>query len=169
MDNDFSNKNILFVIGVSGTGKSTIAKLLAEELNLPFFDGDDFHSEANIKKMSNKIPLTDEDRYEWLVTLNKLAVNNQETGAIIVCSALKESYRKLLENKIEEKVVWVSLESSFELLLERLEKRKGHFMPAELLRSQLDTFEPPTNAIKISIEPSPQEIVDQILREYETK
>lgn len=162
------NKNILFVIGVSGTGKSTIAKLLAEELNLPFFDGDDFHSEANIEKMSNKIPLTDEDRYEWLVTLNKLAVNNQETGAVIVCSALKESYRNILANKIEEKVVWISLESSFELLLERLQKRKGHFMPAELLRSQLDTFEPPTKAIKISIVPSPQEIVDQILREYKT-
>lgn len=162
------NKNILFVIGVSGTGKSTIAKLLAEELNLPFFDGDDFHSEANIEKMSNKIPLTDEDRYEWLVTLNKLAVNNQETGAVIVCSALKESYRNILANKIEEKVVWISLESSFELLLERLQKRKGHFMPAELLRSQLDTFEPPTNAIKISIVPSPKEIVDQILREYKT-
>ncbi|MEQ8419843.1 MAG: gluconokinase [Arenibacter algicola] len=162
------NKNILFVIGVSGTGKSTIAKLLAEELNLPFFDGDDFHSEANIEKMSNKIPLTDEDRYEWLVTLNKLAVNNQETGAVIVCSALKESYRNILANKIEKKVVWISLESSFELLLERLQKRKGHFMPAELLRSQLDTFEPPTNAIKISIVPSPQEIVDQILREYKT-
>ena len=161
-----SDKNILFVIGVSGTGKSTIAQLLAEKLNLPFFDGDDFHSEANIKKMSNKIPLTDEDRHEWLVSLNKLAVDNQETGAVIVCSALKESYRKLLKNKIEEKVVWISLESSFELLLERLQKRKGHFMPAELLRSQLDTFEPPTNAIKISIEPSPQEIVDQILREY---
>lgn len=162
------NKNILFVIGVSGTGKSTIAKLLAEELNLPFFDGDDFHSEANIEKMSNKIPLTDEDRYEWLVTLNKLAVNNQETGAVIVCSALKESYRNILANKIEEKVVWISLESSFELLLERLQKRKGHFMPAELLRSQLDTFEPPNYAIKISIVPSPQEIVDQILREYKT-
>jgi gluconokinase len=162
-----SNKNILFVIGVSGTGKSTIGQLLAAKLKLPFFDGDDYHSETNIEKMSNKIPLTDEDRYEWLVTLNKLAVNNQETGAVIVCSALKESYRKILEHKVEEKVVWISLESTFELLLERLQKRKGHFMPAELLRSQLDTFEPPVKALKISIEPSPQEIVDIILREYQ--
>ena len=162
-----SKKNILFVIGVSGTGKSTIGRLLATKLKLPFFDGDDYHSEANIKKMSNKIPLTDEDRYEWLVTLNGMAVNNQETGAVIVCSALKESYRKILEHKVEEKVVWISLESTFELLLERLQKRKGHFMPAELLRSQLDTFEPPAKALKISIEPSPQEIVDLILREYQ--
>ncbi len=159
-------KNILFVIGVSGTGKSTIGQLLAEKLDLPFFDGDDFHTEANIEKMSNKIPLTDEDRYEWLITLNRLAVSNQETGSVIVCSALKESYRKLLANRIEEKVVWISLESSFVLLLDRLQKRKGHFMPAELLRSQLDTFEPPTRAIKIPIEPSPQEIVDHILKEY---
>lgn len=160
------NKNILFVMGVSGTGKSTIGQLLAEELKLPFFDGDDYHSAANIEKMSNKIPLTDEDRYEWLVSLNSMAVTNQETGAVIVCSALRESYRKLLAKNVEEKVVWISLESSFELLLERLQKRKGHFMPAALLRSQLDTFEPPSRAIKISIEPSPQEIVDQILREY---
>ena len=161
------NKNILFVIGVSGTGKSTIGQLLAAKLKLPFFDGDDYHSEANIEKMSNKIPLTDGDRYEWLVTLNKLAVDNQDSGAVIVCSALKESYRKILDNKIEDKVVWISLESSFDLLLERLQKRKGHFMPAELLRSQLDTFEPPAKAIKISIEPCPQEIVDLILREYQ--
>ena len=162
-----NKKNILFVIGVSGTGKSTIGQMLAERFNLAFFDGDDFHSESNIEKMSNKIPLTDEDRYEWLVTLNKLAVNNQESGAVIACSALKKSYRELLENKLEEKVVWISLESTFELLLDRLQKRKGHFMPAELLRSQLDTFEPPTKAIKIFIEPSPQEIVEIILREYQ--
>ncbi|MCM4172946.1 gluconokinase [Arenibacter sp. TNZ] len=159
-------KDILFVIGVSGTGKSTVGKLLAEKLNLAFFDGDDFHSESNVQKMANKNPLTDEDRYDWLLTLNKLAVNNKETGAVIVCSALKESYRKLLESKIEDKVIWISLEGSFELLLDRLQKRKGHFMPADLLRSQLDTFEAPTRAIKITIEPSPQEIVDTILKEY---
>lgn len=159
-------KDILFVIGVSGTGKSTIGKLLSEKLNLAFFDGDDFHSESNVQKMANKNPLTDEDRYDWLLTLNKLAVNNKETGAVIVCSALKESYRKLLESKIEDKVIWISLEGSFELLLDRLQKRKGHFMPADLLRSQLDTFEAPSRAIKITIEPSPQEIVDTILKEY---
>jgi gluconokinase len=162
-----SNKNILFVIGVSGTGKSTIGQLLAEKLNLAFFDGDDFHSESNIEKMANKNPLTDEDRYDWLQTLNQLAINNKETGAVFVCSALKESYRKLLKNQIENKVVWISLEGSFELLLDRLQKRKGHFMPADLLRSQLDTFEAPANAIKISIEPSPREIVDIILQEYQ--
>ena len=160
-------KNILFIIGVSGTGKSTIGQLLAERLNLTFFDGDDFHSESNIKKMANKNPLTDEDRYDWLLTLNQLAINNQETGAIIVCSALKESYRKLLANSIEDKVEWISLEGSFDLLLDRLQKRKGHFMPADLLHSQLDTFEAPYEAMRISIVPSPQEIVDKIIQEYQ--
>ncbi|MBC8769471.1 gluconokinase [Arenibacter sp. BSSL-BM3] len=159
-------KNILFVIGVSGTGKSTIGKLLAEKLNLAFYDGDDFHSASNIEKMANKNPLTDEDRHDWLLTLNQLAIDNKEKGAVIVCSALKESYRKLLQSKIEDKVIWISLEGSFELLLDRLQKRKDHFMPADLLRSQLDTFEPPSRAIKISIEPSPEEIIDIILREY---
>jgi len=164
-----TKKNILFVIGVSGTGKSTIGKMLAEELHLPFFEGDKYHSEANIKKMAGGHPLNDGDRSEWLITLNKLALEHKETGAIIACSALKESYRKLLEGNIEQHVIWISLEGSYGLILERLQNRKGHFMPASLLQSQWDTFEPPKNAMKISIEPSPREIVLQILKQLTQK
>lgn len=158
-------KNILFIIGVSGTGKSTIGKLLANELNLPFYEGDKYHSEANIKKMAGGHPLNDGDRREWLIVLNQLAIDHRDTGAVIACSALKQSYRELLERNIGSHVLWISLEGSYDLILERLQNRKGHFMPASLLQSQWDTFEPPKNAMKVSIEPSPGEIVDKIVQE----
>lgn len=157
------NKNILFVIGISGTGKSTIGMLLAKELKLPYFEGDVYHPEANIKKMASGHPLNDEDRYEWLIRLNQLAKEHRKDGCVIACSALKASYRKILENHIASQVVWISLEGSFKVISDRLKLRKGHFMPASLLQSQWDTFEPPTDALKISIEPSPKEIVKDIV------
>ncbi|MDX1363574.1 MAG: gluconokinase, GntK/IdnK-type [Arenibacter latericius] len=156
-------RNILFIIGISGTGKSTIAKLLAKKLKLPFFEGDDYHPEANIKKMSSGHPLNDTDRMYWLQRLNLLAKEHRKNGCIISCSALKESYRKMLKDTIEEQVVWISLEGSFQLISERLNSRKGHFMPPTLLQSQWDTFEPPSDAIKVSIAPRPEEIVAEIL------
>ncbi|GGW43208.1 gluconokinase [Arenibacter certesii] len=160
-----SKRNIIFVIGISGTGKSTIARLLAKELKLPFFEGDEFHSEANIKKMSGGHPLNDGNRLDWLLRLNDLAKEHREYGCIIACSALKESYRKILQNSIASQVLWISLEGSFQLISDRLNSRKGHFMPPTLLQSQWDTFEPPSNAIQVSIVPSPEKIVEQILKE----
>ncbi len=165
MENSKSLKKgcIYVVMGVSGSGKSTVAPLLARELSIPYFDGDDFHPAANVKKMAAGTPLDDQDRRGWLMALNQLAREHSAKGAVIVCSALKKSHREQLSDKLEGQMVWIYLEGTFELILSRLQKRIGHFMPIELLRSQFETLEPPANAICVSIEGSPEEIVRQIM------
>ncbi|WP_235537839.1 gluconokinase [Sediminicola sp. YIK13] len=160
---DKTSKYVLFVMGVSGSGKSTIGKLLATALDYPFFDGDNFHPDYNIKKMASGKPLNDKDRYEWLLTLNELAKNHVAKGAVIACSALKESYRDLLQKNIDTKVHYIYLKGSFEEVLERLQERKGHYMPQELLQSQFEALSPPKNAIVVDIKEQPQKIVDTIL------
>lgn len=154
---------VYFVMGVSGCGKSTIGALLAEALLVPFFDGDDFHPAANVSKMAAGAPLTDEDRRDWLIALNQLALKHVNNGAVIVCSALKSAYRKILSDQLEEHVSWVVLNGTFEEIQQRLNARKGHFMPASLLRSQFDTLELPSKAITVSISPSPDIILKQII------
>ena len=158
-----NKSQILFVMGVSGSGKTTIGTLLSEKLNLPFFDGDNFHPEANIKKMSEGKPLNDDDRQGWLERLNELAIEHTSTGAVIVCSALKEKYRKILGNRLEGQHKIIYLEGSFELITERLNKRVNHFMPKGLLQSQFDTLEIPIDAITVSIDQSPEAIVNEII------
>ena len=144
-------------MGVSGCGKSTIGKLLAETLKYPFFDGDDYHLEANVKKMAAGHPLTDEDRMGWLATLNQLAKKHRETGAVITCSALKGIVQgNFCAQQLSEQVYFVYLTGSFELIMDRLQQRKGHFMPPTLLKSQFETLEPPVGAIKVSIDQSPR-------------
>jgi carbohydrate kinase (thermoresistant glucokinase family) len=160
-----SPKKIFVVMGVSGCGKSTIGHMLADALSLPFFDGDDYHPEKNIQKMSKGEPLTDEDRYSWLKALNTLGFAQQNKGGVIACSALKESYRDILEKDLDPKPVWVYLEGSYESILKRLTHRSEHFMPATLLRSQFDTLEPPKNAIRVSIELEPPQIIKEILKD----
>jgi gluconokinase len=160
--------HILFVMGVSGSGKSTIGKLLAEALDYPFFDGDDFHPDVNIEKMSAGKPLNDEDRYDWLVALNILAKNNLVKGAVIACSALKESYRDLLQAGISKGVYYIYLKGSFQEVLERLQQRKGHYMPLELLQSQFDVLSPPKNAIVVKINQQPEKMVHTILTALDT-
>ena len=158
-----SKGKIYVVMGVSGSGKSTIAPLLADALKLPFFDGDDYHPASNVKKMSAKIPLTDKDRHGWLLRLNQLARDQADKGAVLVCSSLKAAHRAKLSKGIEDRVIWVFLKGTFELILSRLQKRIGHFMPVELLTSQFETLEIPEDAITVSIEKSPEEIVQEIL------
>ncbi|WP_433991485.1 NADP-dependent phosphogluconate dehydrogenase [Kordia algicida OT-1] len=155
---------IIFIIGVSGVGKSTVANLLSKKLQVPFFDGDDFHHEKNIKKMASGTPLNDADRYDWLQSLNELAIKHvkAKTSCIIVCSALKQAYRDILSHQIEKYSEWVFLHGSFDQIKKRLDNRKNHFMSSELLKSQFDTLEEPTNAIKINVEKSPEHIVEII-------
>tara|TARA_R110002050_G_scaffold273113_2_gene417140 strand:- start:42316 stop:44175 length:1860 start_codon:yes stop_codon:yes gene_type:complete len=150
-------------MGVSGSGKSTIGKLLAQELVIPFFDGDDFHPESNISKMSTGEALNDDDRLGWLQTLNKLAIKQlKNNSCVVVCSALKKSYRDILNNAIENSSKWIFLHGSFEKIADRINKRQDHFMTSDLLKSQFDTLEEPKNAIKIDISLTPEDMVEMI-------
>jgi len=150
-------------MGVSGTGKTTIGQLLAKKLALPFFDGDDFHPEANVAKMASGKPLNDQDRQEWLITLNRLLQSKKDSGAIVACSALKNSYRTILSKGIEGDLCFVHLKGSLEEVKSRMEQRKGHFMPLKLLQSQFDTLEEPKDAITVSIMATPNDIIRDIL------
>lgn len=158
-----NKKSIFYIMGVSGTGKTTVGLLLAKALNLEFYDGDDFHPKANVAKMAAGKPLNDNDRRGWLQELNDLAIRNKKNGAIIACSALKKSYRKQLTAGLQDKSVFVYLEGTFEEVKIRLENRKGHFMPLTLLESQFETLEPPKDAIVVSISQSPEQIVERIV------
>lgn len=159
---------IVFIMGVSGVGKSTIGKMLSKAIDMPFFDGDDYHPKENIQKMSQGQALNDEDRLGWLETLNDLAMDGlQNRGAIIACSALKATYRDTLSANIQKQVVWVFLKGSFEEIERRIGKRKGHFMSAELLQSQFDALEEPSNAINVAISLTPKKIVEVISNQLE--
>ena len=152
-------------MGVSGSGKTTIGQKLTAATGIPFFDGDDFHPPANKEKMKAGHPLNDNDRKEWLQSINRLArEQSTKKGAIIACSALKEKYRTVLSSGIVSPVYWVLLHGSFELIHERMKLRKEHFMPPDLLQSQFDTLELPANAILADIKNPPGEIVADILR-----
>ncbi|MGB5322972.1 gluconokinase [Lutimonas sp.] len=153
---------IIQVIGVSGCGKTTIARKLSESMGLPYYDADDFHPQANIDKMSNGQPLNDEDRASWLATLSmNLQQWEQEGGAILACSALKEKYRKVLARGLDH-CHWVFLSGSYELILERMNKRKDHYMSGEMLKSQFEALEVPAYGIHIDIQKSPEEIIEKI-------
>ncbi len=155
---------VIVVMGVSGSGKSTVGQLLAETLQLPFFDADDFHPEANTIKMAQGIPLNDQDRLPWLENLNHHIKSwDVQEGAVLACSALKQSYRDILERSVS--IYWVYLEGSFTLIKERLDQRHNHFMSSQLLQSQFDALEAPKKAFKISIEESPEQVVKKIIKD----
>lgn len=150
-------------MGVSGAGKSSVGQALSKSLNLPFYDGDDYHPQANIDKMRQGIPLEDSDRWGWLKNLNQLAKEAlKKEGAVMVCSALKEVYRQKLSKDLSTACEWIYLKGSYELILERIQARAGHFMPPELLQSQFNTLEAPKNAIEIDVSAPLSEIIQTL-------
>ena len=155
-------------MGPAGSGKTTLGKLLAAQLSWEFADGDDFHPPANIAKMSQGIPLTDEDRLPWLQSIRDAMRQwlAQGRNTVVACSALKRSYRQLLGIDSDAKDVrLVYLRGSYDLLLERLHSRKGHYMKEQMLISQLADLEEPENALTIDVSKSPEEIVSEIRRQ----
>lgn len=154
---------LFLVMGVSGCGKTTIAKQLCETLQLPFIEADDFHPEANISKMKNGHPLNDDDREPWLKNLALELQKNEKTGGVLACSALKRKYRDTLTSLISKPLYIIYLKGSFDLIKTRMEERAGHFMPSKLLQSQFDTLEEPKDAWKIDITNDSQTIHLQIL------
>ena len=161
-------KLLLFVMGVSGSGKSTIGQLLAKRLGIEFFDADDYHTKENVRKMVEGNPLSDLDRQVWLERLNLLAKKHEGVGAVIACSALKNKYRAMLQKDIVNSLRFVYLRGSFEEVSLRLEKRKGHFMPPGLLRSQFEALEVPKEAITVPITGAPEEILCTIIKKLRT-
>ncbi len=151
-------------MGVSGSGKTTVGELLAQHLGRPFYDGDDFHPAANIAKMAAGHPLTDEDRAGWLATLAAdLQPWEAAGGAVLACSALKESYRQTLQAGASLPLTWVFLDTDPAVLRQRLEARKGHYMKVNMLESQLETLEKPTYGLRLTDDVPPETLVEQIV------
>ena len=162
----------IVVMGVSGSGKSTIGRPLAARLGCPFRDADSFHPQANIEKMASGHPLTDEDRWPWLEAIAAWIAEHRAAGTtcVVTCSALKRAYRDIITSNQSKDVRLVYLKGDFDLIEARLKARKGHFMPPELLQSQFDALEEPApdeHAITVSIDATPEEIAEDVLKELQ--
>jgi len=153
---------VIILMGVSGSGKSVIGIELGKQLDWPFYDADDFHSEESKKKMHAGIPLTDDDRAPWLSTLAELIQKHieLEEHMILACSALKDAYRTTLD--VHPSCKFVYLKGSFELIKKRMENRTHHFFNPVLLQSQFDDLEEPTECLVVDIDDSVEGIVKTI-------
>jgi gluconokinase len=153
---------IVVVMGVSGSGKSTVGGALAQSMGWPYFDADDFHPEANVAKMRTGTPLTDDDRWPWLdrLTGEMAAIDAHSGNAVLGCSALKQAYRDRLARAGDVRMVY--LKGDRATIEPRLSARSGHYMPASLLTSQLATLEEPADAIVVDVRLSTAEQVGAI-------
>ncbi|MEU9991229.1 gluconokinase [Streptomyces sp. NPDC048045] len=158
--------HVVVVMGVAGTGKTTIGPLLAARLGVPYAEGDDFHPEANIAKMSAGIPLQDTDRWPWLDAIGRWAAGRAGLGGVVSSSALKRSYRDRLR-AVAPGIVFVHLTGDRRLIEDRMSHRRGHFMPTALLDSQFATLQPLESdeaGVAVEVSGSPEEIADRAVR-----
>ena len=161
---------VYLIMGVSGSGKTTVGQALAEQLSCPFFDGDDFHSTENISKMARGLPLTDDDRQPWLDNLWELINEQLRQGqtAVLACSALKKRYRDQLRRD-NDGVVFIYLRGSYDFVWRRLSKRQDHYMKATMLGSQFEDLEEPDGESALVIDIEDGEIIPAILTAISAK
>lgn len=155
---------VVVVMGVTGCGKTTVGRILAEQLGWQFFDADDFHPPENVEKMRQGIPLDDTDRTPWLDNLRTVLEKEYRSGVVLACSALKRRYRQML-SPAHISVNFAFLNGPYELIDQRLKARTGHYMNPALLKSQFDSLEEPTEderAVRIDVGRAPEEIARQI-------
>ncbi len=156
----------MFIIfmGVSGCGKTTIGKKTAAILGVPYYEGDHYHPPENVAKMSQGVPLTDEDRKDWLESLSQLIQEKLDAGesGVLSCSALKEKYRYQLCVD-PDRVRFIYLKGRYELIRSRMQARSGHYMPTELLKSQFEALEEPDDVFTVDIDQTPEEMMEEVL------
>jgi gluconokinase len=154
----------VIVMGVAGSGKTTVGQALASRLGWEFYEGDHFHPPANIAKMKTGVPLDDQDRAPWLAALHDLIASclEQRSSGVLACSALKEAYRRTLRTG-NPGVAFVYLKGSYDLFYSRLADRTEHYMKADMLKSQFRDLEEPTDALTIDARLSVAEIVDEVV------
>jgi carbohydrate kinase (thermoresistant glucokinase family) len=156
---------VIMIMGVSGCGKTTLGERSARRLGLPYYEADGFHPRENIQKMSNGIPLTDEDRWPWLGAIRDSIKDIQEKGesAVFTCSALKESYRRFLEEGLAEPLKWVYLKGSFETIHGRMASRQDHYFKADMLKSQFAALEEPDYGLILDIERPLEDKIEEVV------
>lgn len=162
------DSTVYVVMGVSGSGKTSVGRAVAQALGYGFIEGDSFHPPANIEKMSHGIPLEDADRFPWLDRIGEQIRQSPADGLVVTCSSLKRIYRDRLRGFAKgRRLFFIFLHGSEALLAERMARRKGHFMPASLLRSQLETLEDPTgepDVVSVDIAGSTEDVVARTLK-----
>lgn len=161
---------ILVVMGVSGCGKSTVGRAVAERIQRPFLDADDYHPAANVEKMSRGIPLVDEDRWPWLDILAETLLQRAQSDEVVVCacSALRRVYRDRLQSASNQQMLFIYLQGDVATIAARLSHRSDHFMPTSLLESQFAALEPPTSDEQVIVVPigeSVESLVDSIVQQ----